>query len=66
MSLSPEYDENVGLIRVGGRLRHAEHIDMNTLHPIVLDPHQHLTKFLIKEYDANLLHPGPVRVLAEL
>ncbi|KAL0153521.1 hypothetical protein M9458_051135 [Cirrhinus mrigala] len=66
VSLSPEYDEDTGLIRVGGRLRHAEHIDLNALHPIVLDPHQQLTKLLIKEYDANLLHPGPERVLAEL
>jgi len=66
VSLSPEYDKDAGLIRVGGRLRHAKHIDMNALHPIVLDPNQQITKLLIKEYDANLLHPGPERVLAEL
>ncbi|KAI2644198.1 hypothetical protein H4Q32_029489 [Labeo rohita] len=64
VSLSPEYDEDTGLIRVGGS--HAEHIDLNALHPIVLDPHQQLIKLLIKEYDANLLHPEPERVLAEL
>ncbi|KAL0177187.1 hypothetical protein M9458_026081, partial [Cirrhinus mrigala] len=66
VSLSPEYDEDTGLIRVGRRLCHAEHIDLNVLHPIVLDTHQQLTKLLIKEYDANLLHPGPERVLVEL
>ncbi|MGL5702013.1 MAG: hypothetical protein ACRCW5_02545, partial [Cetobacterium sp.] len=66
VSLSPEYDEDAGLIRVGGRLRLAEHIDLNALHPIVLDPNHQITKLLIKECDANLFHPGPERVLAEL
>ncbi len=66
MSLSPEYDKDAGVIRVGGRLRHAEHIDLHALHPIVLHPHQQITKLLIKEYDDNLLHPGSERVLAEL
>ncbi len=65
-SLSPEYDKASGLIRVGGRLRHAKHMELDAIHPIVLDPQHHLTKLLIKDYDASLLHPGPERVFAEL
>lgn len=65
-SLSPEYDKASGLIRVGGRLRHANHIELDAIHPIVLDPQHNLTKLLIKDYDASLLHPGPERVFAEL
>ncbi|KAJ8346562.1 hypothetical protein SKAU_G00279630 [Synaphobranchus kaupii] len=65
-SLSPEYDSVTGLLRVGGRLRRAENLEMDAIHPIFLDPHHHLTKLLIQDYDKNLLHPGPERVLAEL
>lgn len=65
-SLSTEYDKASGLIRVGGRLRHAKHMELDAIHPIVLDPQHHLTKLLIKDYDASLLHPGPERVFAEL
>lgn len=65
-SLSPEYDQASGFIRVGGRLRHAKHMELDTMHPIVLDPQHHLTKLLIKDYGASLLHPGPEKVFAEL
>lgn len=65
-SLSPEYDEGEGLIRVGGRLRHTEHLERDAMHPIVLDPRNHITKLLIQEFDCKLHHPGPERVLAEL
>lgn len=65
-SLSPEYDEVSGLIRVGGRLRHAHHLELDTTHPVVLDPQHYLTKLLIKDYDTTLLHPGPERVFAEV
>lgn len=37
-SLSAEYDQTLGLIRVGGRLRRAEGLDPDTIHPIILDP----------------------------
>lgn len=65
-SLSPEYDEVTGLLRVGGRLRRAENLEIDAIHPIVLDPHHPLTKLLIQDYDSTLQHPGPERVLAEL
>ncbi|XP_073719530.1 uncharacterized protein [Misgurnus anguillicaudatus] len=65
-SLSPEYDQDTSLIRVGGRLRHTEHLERDAIHPILLDPSHHITKLLIQEFDCKLHHPGPERVLAEL
>lgn len=65
-ALSPEYDNITGLLRVGGRLRHAENLEADAIHPIVLDPAHQIVKLLIQDYDDKLLHPGPERVLAEL
>nr|XP_055033759.1 uncharacterized protein LOC129422083 [Misgurnus anguillicaudatus] len=65
-SLAPEYDDATGLVRVGGRLRRASELDLEAIHPIVLDPSHHITKLLIKDTDQRLLHPGSERVLAEL
>ncbi|KAK7877689.1 hypothetical protein WMY93_031608 [Mugilogobius chulae] len=65
-SLSPEYEEATGLLRVGGRLRHAKELELDTIHPVILDPRHPVTKLLIKDTDELLLHPGPERVLAEL
>ncbi|XP_073718572.1 uncharacterized protein [Misgurnus anguillicaudatus] len=65
-SLAPEYDKDTGLIRVGGRLRRAEALSPDIIHPIVLDPKHHVTKLLIQDADQRLHHPGAERVLAEL
>nr|XP_055047823.1 uncharacterized protein LOC129433267 [Misgurnus anguillicaudatus] len=65
-TLSPEYDQTIGLIRVGGRLRRAEKLEIDALHPIVLAPEHPITKLLIQDYDNRLFHPGPERVFAEL
>ncbi|XP_029688155.1 uncharacterized protein [Takifugu rubripes] len=65
-SLSPEYDKDTGLIRVGGRLRRAEQLELDTIHPVLLDPKHPLTNLIIQDFDETLLHPGPERVLAEL
>jgi len=67
LPLSPEYDPDLGLIRVGGRLRRAaESLDQYSIHPIILDPKHPITKLIIKHYDEKLLHPGCERVLGEL
>ena len=63
---SPEYDPELSLIRVGGRLRRAESLDQDSIHPIILDPKHPITKLIIKHYDEKLLHPGPERVLGEM
>ncbi|XP_019204872.1 uncharacterized protein LOC109196100 [Oreochromis niloticus] len=65
-SLCPEYDQVTGLIRVGGRLRRAEGLDSDTIHPIVLPPEHPVTKLLVQHFDTILLHPGPERVFAEI
>ena len=46
-SLDPEYDEGSGLVRVGGRLRRAETLEQDMIHPVILDPSHHVTKLLI-------------------
>lgn len=65
-TLSPEYNQTMGLIRVGGRLRKAEKLEIDTLHPVVLAPDHPITKLIIQDYDNRLLHPGPERVFAEI
>ncbi|XP_039520697.1 uncharacterized protein LOC120474476 [Pimephales promelas] len=66
LTLCPELDKEMDVIRVGGRLRRAEALDIATKHPIVLDPSHALTKLIIQDYDQQLNHPGPERVLAEI
>ncbi len=61
LPLSPENDPNLGLIRVGGRLRRAESLD-----PVISDPKHPITKLIIKYYDNKLFYPGPERVLGEV
>ncbi|KAK7881024.1 hypothetical protein WMY93_030613 [Mugilogobius chulae] len=65
ISLAPEIDSELGLIRVGGRLRRME-TGPNDIYPIVLDPSHAVTRLIIKDMDARLLHPGTDRVFAEL
>ncbi|XP_073334837.1 uncharacterized protein [Pagrus major] len=66
LTLAPEYDKEARLIRVGGRLRRCDELNQDNLHPIVLDPHHHITKLVIQDFDGRLAHPGPERVFAEL
>lgn len=66
LPLSPEYDYNLDLIRVGGRLRRAENLECDYIHPIILDPKHPITKLLIKYYEEKLHHPRPECVLAEM
>ena len=66
LSLSPVYDINVDLIRVGGCLRKAENLEEDTIHPIILAPNHYVSKLLIQDFDNRLLHAGPDRVFAEI
>lgn len=65
-TLSPEYDQVLGLIRVGGRLRKAESLIEDSLHPVVISPDHLITQLLVKDYDNRLHHAGPERVFAEI
>lgn len=60
--LSPQYDKDLNLLWVGGRLRQIDNIDLLVAHPIVLDPSHPYTKLLIKDFDERLCHPGPEQV----
>lgn len=64
--LSLELDESGELIRVGGRLSRATHLETSMLHPIVLDSNHAFTKLLIGDYDRRLCHPGPERLFADI
>lgn len=55
LSLAPEFDQNLGLILVGGRLRRATDLDLEMIHPIVLDPNHQVSELLIKDHDERLL-----------
>lgn len=66
LTLTPEYDTSTNLIRVGGRLRHAETLDPALKHPIVLDSRHPAVKLLLQDFDERLCHPGPDRVFAEI
>lgn len=64
--LDPEFDTEIGLIRVGGRLRHSPYLDPDSKHPIVLDPKHPITNLIIQSYDTKLCHSGAERVFAEI
>ncbi|NP_001410306.1 uncharacterized LOC100150025 [Danio rerio] len=66
LTLSPELDAATGLIRVGGRLRHCEVLEADTIHPVVLDPRHPVTLLIIRDYDERLHHPGTERLFAEI
>ena len=59
-------DESGELIRVGGRLRRSEDLELTAIHPVILDPSHQATKLWIQDVDARLHHLGPERVFAEL
>jgi len=62
ITLDPFLDE-MGLIRVGGRLRHAD-LPEETKHPIVLPSKHHLTSLILREEHLRLHHCGVEQLLA--
>jgi hypothetical protein len=63
-NLLPILDEN-GILRVGGRLRHAP-ISNDRKHPILLPRHSKLTELIIINKHRELQHAGPQLLLAVL
>ena len=59
LCFAPQYGKDRHLIRVGGRLRWVENLDLTVIHPVVLDPSHPGTKLLIQDADSCLCHPGP-------
>ncbi len=66
ITLAPEYDDQLKLIQVGGRLRRSDLLDPETIHPIVLEPAHQVTKLIIWDADRDLRHPGSESLFAEL
>ncbi|KAL2093214.1 hypothetical protein ACEWY4_010526 [Coilia grayii] len=66
ITLAPEYDPELQLIRVGGRLRRSDLLESEAINPIVLDPAHQVTKLIIQRADRDLCHPGSERLFAEL
>ena len=66
LTLAPEYDHTAKLIRVGGRLRRSAQLELDAIHPVVLDPHHKVTQLIIHDTDKALCHPGSERLIAEL
>jgi hypothetical protein len=64
LTLDPCLDEN-GLIRVGGRLKHAN-ISNDIKQPIILPKNHHVTKLIIKNEHRLQLHAGAQATLAAI
>lgn len=62
LPLRPFIDEN-GLLRVGGRVKHAD-INLDQRHPWVLPAKHHITTLIFKEEHKRLLHCGPEQLLS--
>ncbi|XP_076392692.1 uncharacterized protein LOC105661897 [Megachile rotundata] len=56
LCLNPFID-STGLLRVGGRLKHAN-LDFNQKHPILLPRAHHVTKLIIQYYHIRTFHGG--------
>ncbi|XP_025996398.1 uncharacterized protein LOC113005278 [Solenopsis invicta] len=63
-ALNPFTDES-GLIRVGGRLKHA-HLPYNQKHQIVSPARHHVTEIILREEHIRLKHCGPQHLLAAI
>ena len=63
-SLNPFLDDQ-GIIRVGGRLRHAN-LDNDNKFPIILPTKHSLTKLIIHREHMKQLHSGPQLILSTI
>ncbi|XP_018307367.1 uncharacterized protein [Mycetomoellerius zeteki] len=64
INLKPLID-NVGLLRVGGRLNKVK-ISEEQKHPIILPAKHHITMLLLREEYVELLHCGPRQLLSSI
>ncbi|NEV48945.1 hypothetical protein EUZ93_00095, partial [Wolbachia pipientis] len=64
ITLSPFVDHN-GILRVGGRLKHAV-LPEEVKHPTILPSHHYFTKLVIIHYHKKLLHAGAQTTLSNM
>ena len=65
ISLALFFEEEDGLIRVGGRLSQSDY-DVERKHPILVDGHSHLGELLIRQAHLETHHGGPQATLYRL
>ncbi|KAJ8713647.1 hypothetical protein PYW07_014017 [Mythimna separata] len=65
LQLTPFYNENDALLRVGGRLNSSMY-DFETKHPILLDSRHHFATLIFRHYHIILLHAPPQLLLFTL
>ena len=65
LSLSPFFDEELSIIRVGGRLGQGSH-DTDATYPAIIAGKSHFATLLIRKAHADVLHGGPQATLYEL
>ena len=63
--LSPFRDED-GIIRIYGRLKNIKVFDENRKHPILLPNNNAINRLIIQQAHEECVHPGHLRVMAEV
>ena len=63
--LTPFFDHALGVIRVGGRLKHSDST-FEAKHQVLLPFDHHVTKLIIHEEHVRTSHAGPEHVMASL
>ena len=65
LKCNPFLSDNDGILRVGGRLSHAD-VPYSQKYPIILPPYHHSTKLIIDYHHRRLGHSGTLHVLASI
>uniref|UniRef100_A0A8D8WAG5 Integrase catalytic domain-containing protein n=1 Tax=Cacopsylla melanoneura TaxID=428564 RepID=A0A8D8WAG5_9HEMI len=55
-----------GVIRCGGRISNAPHLDYSQVHPVILPKHHHVINLIIDYYHRKNFHTGPHLLIAVL
>jgi hypothetical protein len=63
VSLGPYLDKDDGLLKVNGRLEHAE-LPARTRHPVIIAPDHPLTKLIIEDCHRQVHHSGVEHTLS--
>ncbi|XP_055612492.1 uncharacterized protein LOC129759094 [Uranotaenia lowii] len=64
-NLNPFYDEEEGVLRVGGRIRNAD-LPRDQKHPMILPENNHFTDMLVESIHREQLHVGLNGLLAKI
>ena len=65
LSLTPFFEKDSGLLRVGGRLAQSDHSN-DLKFPILIDGKSHLATLLIRQAHTETMHGGPQATLSHL